>query len=61
MFSSGGRSKMPKYRVYITVYHAIDIEAHNRAEALNEAEQEIWDDHIKDVVIDVEEMSDEYK
>jgi hypothetical protein len=52
---------MPKYRVYITVYHAIDIEAHNRAEALNEAEQEIWDDHIKDVVIDVEEMSDEYK
>ena len=52
---------MPKYRVYINVYHAIDIEAHNRAEALNEAEQEIWDDHIKDVVINVEEMGDEYK
>jgi fructose-1,6-bisphosphatase len=50
---------MPKYRVYITVYHAIDIEADNKAEALNEAEQEIWDDHIKDVVTDVEEMGND--
>jgi hypothetical protein len=49
---------MPKFKVYITVYHAIDIEAENKSKALDEAEQEIWDDHIKDVVIDVEEVED---
>ena len=48
---------MKNFRVYITVYHAIDIEAENKSEALDQAEQEIWDDHIKDIVIDVEEKT----
>lgn len=50
---------MPEFRVYITVYHAIDVEADNKAQALEMAEQEIWDDHIKDVVTDVVEMTDD--
>ena len=48
---------MKSYKVYITVYHVIDIDASNRADALEQAEQEIWDDHIKDVIIDVEEIN----
>ena len=48
---------MKNFRVYITVYHAIDVEAESKSEALNQAEQEIWDDHIKDIVIDVEEKT----
>ena len=31
---------MPKFKVYITVYHAIDIEAENKSKALDEAEQD---------------------
>ena len=50
---------MPEFRVYITVYHAIDIEADSKAQALEAAEQEIWDDHIKDVVTAVVEMTDD--
>lgn len=46
---------MAKYSVRITVYHQIDVEADSQADALEQAEQVIWDDHIKDVIIDVEE------
>jgi len=49
---------MPKFKVYVTVYHRIDIEASNEEEAKELAKEEIWDDHIKDVIIDVEEMDD---
>ena len=45
---------MPKFKVYVTVYHRIDIEANNAEEAKELAKEEIWDDHIKDVIIDVE-------
>lgn len=48
---------MKSYKVHITVRHAIDIIAANKANALNEAENEIWDDHIKEVIIDVEEIN----
>ena len=50
---------MAKFKVYVTVYHRIDgIEASNEEEAKELAKEEIWDDHIKDVIIDVGEMDD---
>jgi len=49
---------MKTYNVRITVYHQFDVEADSQADALEQAEQEIWDDHIKDVIIDVEESDD---
>ena len=50
---------MPKFKVYVTVYHRIDIEASNEEEAKELAKEEIWDDHIKDVIIVAEEMEDD--
>ena len=50
---------MPKFKVYVTVYHRIDIEASNKEEAKELAKDEIWDDHIKDVIIDVEGVNDD--
>jgi len=47
---------MPKFKVYVTVYHRIDVEASNEEDAKELAKEEIWDDHIKDVIIDVEEV-----
>ncbi len=52
---------MPKFKVYVTVYHRIDVEANNAEEAKELAKEEIWDDHIKDVIIDVEEIEDKTK
>jgi hypothetical protein len=50
---------MPNFKVYVTVYHRIDVEASNKEEAQELAKEEIWDDHIKDVIIDVEEVDDD--
>jgi len=51
---------MPNFKVYVTVHHRIDgIEADNAEGAREIATEEIWDDHIKEVVIDVEEMNDD--
>ena len=52
---------MPKFKVYVTVYHRIDdVEASNEEEAKDLASSDyIWDDHIKDVIFDVEEVSDD--
>jgi len=50
---------MAKYSVRITVYHQIDVEADSQADALEQAEELMWDDHIKDVIIDVEESEDD--
>ena len=47
---------MKTFKVKVTVYHSIDIEAANEDEAREEANEIIWDDHIKDVIIDVEEV-----
>ena len=47
-----------RYTAYVTVYHKIKVEAANRADALNEIENTIWDNHIKDVVIDLEEQEE---
>ena len=47
---------MPKFKVYVTVYHRIDVEANSAEEAKELAKEEIWDDHIKDVIIDVEDI-----
>tara|TARA_B100000161_G_scaffold250439_1_gene208679 strand:+ start:343 stop:531 length:189 start_codon:yes stop_codon:yes gene_type:complete len=52
------RIQMPKFKVYVTVYHRIDVEASNEEEAEELAENEIWDDYIKDVIIDVERVED---
>ena len=49
---------MQKFKVYVTVYHRIDVEANSAEEAKELAKQEIWDDHIKDVIIDVEGSND---
>lgn len=48
---------MPKYKAYVTVYHLIkDIEADNIEEAKDSAIHDyIWDDHIIDSTIEVEE------
>jgi hypothetical protein len=52
---------MRKFKAYVIVYHLIDdIEANSMNEAQEKASNDyIWDDHIKDVIIDVEEVSDE--
>ena len=52
---------MTKYKAYITVYHCIqDIEADSVSEAREYvSDGTIWDDHIRDVIIDIEEMTDE--
>jgi len=46
------------YTVYVTVYHKCEVEADSPEAAKDEATEVIWDDHIKDVVIDVEETED---
>jgi hypothetical protein len=55
------RSKMPKFKVNVTVYHAFyDIEASSEEEAKELAASDyIWDDHIMDVIIDVEEVDND--
>ena len=50
---------MPEFKVYVTVYHRIDVEANSAEEAKELAKEEIWDDHIKDVIIDVKEVNDD--
>ena len=47
------------YTVYVTVYHKFEVEADSAEEAREEAVEVIWDDHIKDVVIDVEGAADD--
>jgi hypothetical protein len=50
---------MAKYKAYITVYHMIEIEADTAADARKEAtDGTIWDDHIKDVIIDIEQQEE---
>ncbi len=52
---------MPKFKVYVIVYHLIDdVEANSAEEAKELASTDyIWDDHIKDVIIDVEEVDND--
>ena len=50
---------MPNFKVYVTVYHRIDVEANNVEDAKELAKEEIWDDHIKDVIFDVEEVDND--
>jgi hypothetical protein len=52
---------MPTYKAYLTVYHCIyDIEADSPEEAEELASTDyIWDDHIKDIIIDIEEDDDD--
>ena len=50
---------MPKFKVYVTVYHRIDVEANSAEEAKELVQEEIWDDHIKDVIIDVEGVNND--
>jgi len=51
---------MKKYNVRITQYYCIkDIEAESLAEAERIAtEDHAWDDHLRDVTIDVEEVEE---
>jgi hypothetical protein len=56
-----GRVKMTKFKVYVTVYHMIDdIEASNEDEAKELAASDYnWNDHIKDCIVDVEEIDND--
>lgn len=51
---------MPSYKVYVTVYHTIDdVEADSPEQAKEIVTTDvIWDDHVKDVAVDVEELTD---
>ena len=50
---------MKTYKAYVTVYHVIEIEAENASEARKKAGNgAIWDDHIQEVAVDVEEIED---
>ena len=52
---------MPRYNAYITLYHKIRaIEADSPDEAKDSAIHDyIWDDHIEDSNIEVDEITDE--
>ena len=50
---------MPKFKVYVTVYHRIDVEANSAEEAKELVKEEFWHDHIKDEIIDVEEVNND--
>ena len=52
---------MPMFKVNVTVYHAFyDIEASSEEEAKELAASDyIWDDHIMDVILDVEEVDND--
>ena len=52
---------MPMFKVNVTVFHAFyDIEASRDEEAKELAASDyIWDDHIMDVILDVEEVDDD--
>ena len=52
---------MPMFKVNVTVYHAFyDIEASSEEEEKELAASDyIWDDHIMDVIIDVEEVDND--
>lgn len=43
------------YTVRVTVYHQFTVEADSPEEAREEAGEVIWDDYIKDCIIDIEE------
>lgn len=44
------------YSVRVTVYHQFTVEADSEEQARDRAVSEaIWDDHIKDIIIDIEE------
>ena len=44
------------YTVRVTVYHQFTVEANSEAQARNRAVSEaIWDEHVKDCIIDIEE------
>jgi len=45
-----------KYCVWVTSYHRFDVEADNPQDAEEKAHEVIWDDYIRDFVIDVEEQ-----
>lgn len=48
---------MKSYKAYVTVHHVIEIEAENESDAHEEAiNGTIWDDHIKEVTVDIEEL-----
>lgn len=46
---------MSKYKVKVTVYHSFEVEAETEEDAREEANHVMWDDHVKDCVIDIEE------
>ena len=48
---------MPKqWTAYVTVYHTFKVEGDTWDEAHADAIHTIWDDHIKDVEINLEEI-----
>ena len=49
-----------EYRVHVAVYHSFTVHAQNQDEAHRIASDDvIWDDHITDCNIDIEESKDD--
>lgn len=46
-----------EYQVYVKVYHSFTVTAENEEQAYNEASETIWDDHILDCEIQIEETA----
>jgi len=42
------------YKVNVILYHSFEVEAETEEDAREEANHVMWDDHIKDCVIEVE-------
>lgn len=47
---------MRKYKVKVTLYHGFEVEAETEEDAREEANHVQWDDHLKDAIIDIEEV-----
>jgi hypothetical protein len=47
-----------RWTAYVTVYHKFEVEGDTWDEAHDDATHTIWDDHIKEVEINLEEHED---
>ena len=46
---------MKTFKVKVTLYHSFEVEAETEEDAREELVHVMWDDHLKDCIIDVEE------
>jgi len=46
---------MKTFKVKVVLYHSFEVEAETEEDAREEANHVMWDDHVKDCVVEVEE------